>query len=86
MGVVSATFCGDEFLKVVDYHVMRGGLVEAGCPSTLGFAHRALSAMLRAPIVLASIHVTDCSSGYIDQQSWANPSLSSSTASIDIRQ
>ncbi|SIO28197.1 hypothetical protein SAMN05444172_8414 [Burkholderia sp. GAS332] len=55
--------CGDDFAKVVDYNVMRDSLLEAGNPSASTFIDRALCALLRAPIVLASIEVVNSRSG-----------------------
>jgi hypothetical protein len=53
----------DDFAKVVDYNVMRDALLTTGSPASPDFLDCALGALLRAPVVRASIEIEDLSSG-----------------------
>jgi hypothetical protein len=59
----------DDFAKVVDYNVMRDGLLRAGDPTIYGFIDRALDELLNAPIVLAIVEVSDRLAGTVTIES-----------------
>jgi hypothetical protein len=59
----------DDFANVVDYNVMRNGLLKAGHPRASEFIDRALAELIAAPIVLAIIEVSDKLAGTVTIES-----------------